>query len=84
MTHLLNMLGRSTRIRLKHDYIQLKLTKTVLGSCHAHVSYQILSSLFIATFYPCEGDSDMQDIFNQSNISNYDRQYVEELRLQIF
>ena len=33
-------------------------------------------------FYLCEGDSDMQGRFNQSNISNYDRQYVEKLKLQ--
>ena len=35
----------------------------------------------VATLYLCEGDSDRQYIFNQSKISNYDRQYVEELEL---
>ena len=35
-------------------------------------------------FYLCEGDSDKQDIFGQLNISNYGRQYVKELKLQIF
>ena len=38
----------------------------------------------VTAFYLCGGDSSKQDIFDQSNISNYGRQYVEELKLQIF
>ena len=38
---------------------------------------------FVAVFYPCEGDSYKQDKFDQSKISNYGRQYVEEMKLQI-
>ena len=38
---------------------------------------------FIATFYLCEGDSDKQNKFDRSKISNYNRQYVEELKLQL-
>ena len=45
MTHLLNVLGGSTRILPKHDYTQPKPTKTVLGSCRVHVSCQILPAL---------------------------------------
>ena len=37
----------------------------------------------IAVFYLCGGDSDKQDIFDQSKISNYGHKYVEELKLQI-
>ena len=32
----------------------------------------------------CVDDSDKKDIFDQSKISNYGFQYVEELELQIF
>ena len=38
----------------------------------------------VASFYLCGGDSDKKDIFDQSKISNYDFQYVEELELHIF
>ena len=31
----------------------------------------------IIIFYSCEGDSDRQDKFDQTNILNYSRQYVE-------
>ena len=37
----------------------------------------------IAAFYLYEGDLNKQDRFDQSNISNYSLQYVEELELQI-
>ena len=47
MTHLLNVLGGSTRIEPKHDYTQPKHTKIVLGSCHVHMSCQISSALGI-------------------------------------
>ena len=36
-----------------------------------------------AVFYLCGGNSDRQERFDQSKISNYSRQYVE-LKLQIF
>ena len=35
----------------------------------------------IAVFYSCEGNSNRQGRFDQSNISNYGHQYVEELEL---
>ena len=35
----------------------------------------------VATFYPCEDDSDMQDKFDQSKISNYSHFNIEELEL---
>ena len=38
----------------------------------------------VAMFYLCGGDSDKQGKFDQSKISNYGSQYVEELELQIF
>ena len=38
----------------------------------------------VTTFYLYGGDSDKQDRFDQLKISNYGRQYVEELELQIF
>ena len=31
----------------------------------------------VAAFYPCEDDSDRQDIFDESKISNYGCHYVE-------
>ena len=33
---------------------------------------------FVAAFYLFGGDSNKQNEFDQSNISNYDRQYVEK------
>ena len=39
---------------------------------------------FVATFYLCGGDLDRQNRFDQSKISNYSRQYVEELESHIF
>ena len=42
------------------------------------------SSLSCCNVYSCDGDSDKQNRFDQSNISNYSRRYVEELELQIF
>ena len=38
----------------------------------------------VVAFYLCKGDSDRQDRFDRSKISNYGRRYVEELELQIF
>ena len=38
----------------------------------------------VATFYLCEDDSDMQDKFDQSKISNYGHFNIEELELLIF
>ena len=38
----------------------------------------------VAAFYPYEDDSDKQNIFDQSKISNYSHQYVEKLKLRIF
>ena len=38
----------------------------------------------LVMFYPCEVNSNKQHIFDQSKISNYGRQYAEELELQIF
>ena len=38
----------------------------------------------VTMFYLCGGDSDKQDRFDQLKISNYGRQYIEELELQIF
>ena len=35
----------------------------------------------VTRFYPCESDSNRQNIFDQSKISNYGCQYVEELEL---
>ena len=35
---------------------------------------------FVAAFYLCRSDSDTQSGFNQLNISNYNRQYIEELK----
>ena len=53
MTHLLNVLGGSTRILPKHDYTQLKPTKTVLGSYRVILSaksfYHFKCSLPIGT-----------------------------------
>ena len=38
----------------------------------------------VTAHYLCGGDSDKQIRFEQSNISDSDCQYVEELELQIF
>ena len=38
----------------------------------------------VVSVYLCDDNSDKQDIFDQSKISNYDRQYIKELELQIF
>ena len=38
----------------------------------------------VTAFYPYESDSDMQNRFDQSKISNSNDQYIEELELQIF
>ena len=38
---------------------------------------------FVAAFYPYEGDPNKQDRFDQLKISNYGRQYVEEMKLRI-
>ena len=35
----------------------------------------------VTTFYPCEDDSDMQDKFDQSKISNYGHFNIKELKL---
>ena len=44
----------------------------------------VLFRRLVSAFYPYENNSDMQDIFDQSNISNYGREYVKKLKLQIF
>ena len=38
----------------------------------------------VTKFYRREDDSDKQNTFDQSKISNHGRQYVEELELQTF
>ena len=43
--------------------------------------YGIIIRLAV-TFYFYESDSDRQYIFDQLKISNYDHQYVEEIKLQ--
>ena len=35
----------------------------------------------VVTVYLCEDDSNRQDIFDQSKISNYNHQYIEEPEL---
>ena len=44
----------------------------------------VLFHRLVSAFYPYENNSNMQDIFDQSNISNYGREYVKKLKLQIF
>ena len=39
---------------------------------------------FVVAFYLCGDDLDRQNIFDQSKISNYGHQYVEELESHIF
>ena len=39
---------------------------------------------FVIVFYLCKDYSDRQGSFDESKISNYDIQYIEELELKIF
>ena len=48
------------------------------------VCRRFIDVVLVVTFYLCGGDSDKQVKFDQSKISNYGRQYVEELELQLF
>ena len=56
------------------------LSTFCLSSFYQHSTVRRL----VTAYYLCGGDSDRQDKFDQSKISNYSRQYVKELELKIF
>ena len=56
------------------------LTTFGLSSFYRHGAIRHL----VVTFYLYRNDSDKQYIFDRSEISNYSRQYIEELKFYIF
>ena len=66
ITHLLNGLCGSTRIRSKHDYTQSKPVKIMLSSCCVNVSCQIFSGLMPMS----RNNGPLQSLFSKIVIEN--------------
>ena len=68
--------------RFRFYFIFCVVVLSTFGLSSTLLRYDVVHRL-VATFYPCEDDSDMQNRFDKSKILNYGHQYVKELELQI-